>query len=97
MEALPCYANRASVHGFEVNTVDKATRFIDRELKSWGYRGIVAFSITEKDGKDAVKAFLEAAMTFPNAGYTSCPSKHHGNYRCYLVLVPCNGGNLKAK
>lgn len=94
---LPCYANRYIVDGYRVNTVPKATRFIKEKLKNWGNRGIVVFSITEQDGKDAVKAFLKAAMKFPNAGYTSCPSRNHGDYRCYLVLVPCNGGNLKSK
>lgn len=89
-DALPCYANRVVVFQDDIKTENKCKDTINKALKAWGKKGIVVFSVTERDGD--VSTFLKVALTYKNAGYCSTRSKYHGNYRCYMVLIPCNGG-----
>ena len=91
MDHCPCYVSRVSVIPNQINTPLKAKQFLAGRMNTFRNRkGMLMFSITENEfgnKKEDMVHFLEAAMKYKNAGYTSCKSQE-GNYRCYLVLIP---------
>lgn len=82
----PCYVTKAPVRGC-INTVEKAHVLIEVAADE-SQKGLLVFSVTDRDGADTCKAMRDAASEYEGATCTECLTRHHGQYKCWLICIP---------
>lgn len=81
---LPCYITRCRVIDVLMNPED--IHYFIEQSAEWNKRGILIFSVTEKDKNH--KLFLEAAAMYEGVTITQCQSRLHGDYLCWMIAIP---------
>lgn len=82
----PCYVTRVKVQAC-VNTVEKAHVLIEVAADE-SQKGMLLFSVTDRDGEATCKALRDAASEYEGATCTECLTRHHGDYKCWLICIP---------